>query len=69
MSEPIVKAYAGESGEPGAIPREMVPMGRMGDEKDMGGTILYLASRGGAYTNGDVLIVDGGRLGNFPSLT
>lgn len=67
MSEPIVKLFAGESGEPSALPAEMVPMRRMGDEKDMGGTILYLASRAGAYCNGAVILVDGGRLGNFPA--
>lgn len=68
MSEPVVKAYAGDSGKPGAVPREMVPMGRMGDEKDMSGTLLYLASRAGAYTNGEVVVLDGGRLGTFPSV-
>lgn len=68
MSEPLVKLYSDGSGTPGAIPKEMVPMQRMGDEKDMGGTMLYLASRAGAYTNGAVLVVDGGRLGTFPSV-
>ncbi|KAI9151640.1 Short-chain dehydrogenase/reductase VdtF [Paramyrothecium foliicola] len=67
MSEPIVKLFAGDSGEPGALPAEMVPIRRMGDEKDMGGTMLYLASRAGAYCNGAVILVDGGRLGNFPA--
>lgn len=68
MSEPIVQRFGGGSGGPGPIPREMVPLGRMGDEKDMGGTMLYLASRAGAYCNGAVIIVDGGRLGTFPSV-
>ncbi|RSL50134.1 hypothetical protein CEP54_012094 [Fusarium duplospermum] len=67
MSEPIVKLYSNDSGQPGAVPSEMVPLQRMGDEKDMGGTLLYLASRAGAYTNGAVIVVDGGRLGNFPA--
>lgn len=68
MSEPIVKLFAGETGELGPVPETLVPVGRLGDEKDMGGTVLYLVSRAGAYTNGDVLVVDGGRLGLFPSL-
>lgn len=67
MSEPIVKAYAGDSGE-AAFPKTMIPMGRMGSEQDMAGTLLYLASRAGAYTNGDVIVLDGGRLGTFPSV-
>lgn len=67
MSAPIVKLYqSGESGDT-VVPKEMVPLQRMGDDQDMGGAILYLASRAGAYCNGNVLIVDGGRLGNFPS--
>ena len=44
----------------------MIPMGRMGSEEDMAGTLLYYASRAGAYTNGDVIVVDGGRLNTFP---
>lgn len=68
MSEPIVKKYSDGTGNPGEIPRDIVPMGRMGDEKEMGGTLLYLASRAGAYTNGDVIVLDGGRLGTFPSV-
>jgi NAD(P)-dependent dehydrogenase (short-subunit alcohol dehydrogenase family) len=40
----------------------------MGDEYDMAGQILYLASRAGAYLNGNTIVVDGGRLGRFPSM-
>jgi NAD(P)-dependent dehydrogenase (short-subunit alcohol dehydrogenase family) len=39
-----------------------VPAGRVGNEKDMGATILYLASRGGQYINGHVIVLDGGWL-------
>ncbi|WZH49747.1 3-oxoacyl-reductase [Fusarium acuminatum] len=67
MSEPIVKLYSDDSGQPGAIPTSMVPLRRMGDEKDMSGTFLYLASRAGGYCNGTVIVVDGGRLNNFPT--
>jgi len=49
------------------IDRSQVPVGRMGDEIDMAGQILYLASRAGAYCNGNTIVVDGGRLGTFPS--
>ncbi|PCD26715.1 hypothetical protein AU210_013137 [Fusarium oxysporum f. sp. radicis-cucumerinum] len=67
MSEPIVKMYTDESGQPGAVPTSMAPLRRMGDEKDMSGTFLYLASRAGGYCNGTVIVVDGGRLSNFPT--
>lgn len=50
-----------------AIPKKQVPLERMGDELDMGGTVLYLASRAGAYCNGTVILTDGGRLTTFPS--
>jgi NAD(P)-dependent dehydrogenase (short-subunit alcohol dehydrogenase family) len=39
-----------------------VPAGRLGNELDMGSTILYLASRGGEYLNGHVIVLDGGWL-------
>ncbi|PKS05056.1 hypothetical protein jhhlp_008423 [Lomentospora prolificans] len=68
MSAPIVERYSGGAGgEDTVMPKEMVPLQRMGDEQDMAGTILYLASRAGAYCNGNLLIVDGGRLNNFTS--
>ncbi|KAH6617870.1 hypothetical protein B0J18DRAFT_435816 [Chaetomium sp. MPI-SDFR-AT-0129] len=69
MAAPIVKA-AGGSMEAGAtipLDKSVVPLGRMGDESDMAGQMLYLASRAGAYLNGNVIVADGGRLGTFPS--
>lgn len=66
MSAPIVKLYGGESNS--TVPKEAVPMRRMGDEQDMAGAMLYLASRAGAYCNATTIVVDGGRLGNFPSI-
>ena len=39
-----------------------VPAGRLGNELDMGSTILYLASRAGEYLNGHVIVLDGGWL-------
>lgn len=39
-----------------------VPLKRPGTEEEMAGTILYLASRAGAYVNGSVWLVDGGRV-------
>jgi NAD(P)-dependent dehydrogenase (short-subunit alcohol dehydrogenase family) len=37
-----------------------VPMGRLGRPEDLAATVLYLAGRGGAYTTGAVIPVDGG---------
>ncbi|KAI0141157.1 NAD(P)-binding protein [Hypoxylon sp. NC0597] len=41
---------------------EFIPSRRFGTEEDMGGTVLYLASRAGSYCNGLILVNDGGRL-------
>ncbi len=67
MSAPILQAFGGSPGEPLFVPKAMIPVGRIGDALDMGGTMLYLASRAGAYCNGNIMVVDGGRLGAFPS--
>ncbi|AEO59018.1 hypothetical protein MYCTH_2306898 [Thermothelomyces thermophilus ATCC 42464] len=69
MAAPIVKAAGGSMVGDGIIPldKSVVPLGRMGDEADMAGQILYLASRAGAYLNGNTIVADGGRLGTFPS--
>ncbi|KAK4454115.1 Rhamnolipids biosynthesis 3-oxoacyl-reductase [Podospora aff. communis PSN243] len=68
MAAPIVAAAGGSMVGGATIPidKAHVPLGRMGDEIDMAGQILYLASRAGAYCNGNIIVVDGGRLGTFP---
>ena len=40
-----------------------IPLGRMGNEKDMGGASIYLASRAGAWCTGVILNCDGGSVG------
>jgi len=37
-----------------------VPRGRIGSPEDIAGTVIFLASRAGAYTTGAVVPVDGG---------
>ncbi len=37
-----------------------VPMGRLGRPEDIAGALLFLAGRGGAYTTGAIVPVDGG---------
>ncbi|KAK2465298.1 hypothetical protein APHAL10511_002652 [Amanita phalloides] len=44
-----------------------VPLRRAGTMKDMAGATLFLASRAGAYVNGAVWLVDGGRVGTVAS--
>ncbi|CEJ80713.1 Putative Pc22g02220 protein [[Torrubiella] hemipterigena] len=41
---------------------DKVPAKRAGNESDMAGTVLYAASRAGAYVDGVSLCVDGGRI-------
>lgn len=48
-------------------PKEKIPLQRFGTEEEMAGTILYLASKAGAYCSGSVIIVDGGRLAVHPA--
>ncbi|KAI9800937.1 MAG: hypothetical protein M1833_003074 [Piccolia ochrophora] len=51
----------------GAFTKDHIPAERAGTEEDMAGAILFLASRAGAYCNGNVLVTDGGRLSVMPS--
>lgn len=51
----------------GVLPKSLVPAERLGREEEMVGTILYLASKAGAYCNGSIALVDGGVLALHPS--
>lgn len=65
ISAPLLQGK--DATEEGAFDKNFIPAERTGDEQDMAGTLLYLASRAGAYVNGNVLVVDGGRLSILPS--
>ncbi len=52
----------------GSMPKTSIPAERTGSEEDMAGTALYMASRGGAYLDGTIILPDGGRLGNMPAV-
>ena len=68
MSAPIIENFGGVPGQTDlAIDKRIIPVGRIGDDQDMGGAMLYLASRAGGYINGNIIVLDGGRLQTFPS--
>ncbi|KAF7195148.1 Short-chain dehydrogenase/reductase VdtF, partial [Pseudocercospora fuligena] len=50
----------------GTFPKEFIPATRAGSRADMAGTVLYMASQAGAYMNGCILVVDGGRITQLP---
>ena len=51
----------------GGLSAELAPLERTGTEEDMAGTALFLCSKAGAYLSGNVVVTDGGRLGQLPS--
>lgn len=51
----------------GAFPPDQIPAERAGTPEDITGALLYLASRAGAYCNGNCVITDGGRLSVTPA--
>ena len=70
LAQHLIDKAAGDGVDPlgdDVFPPTQIPVGRLGREQDMVGTVVYLAARSGAYVNGNVLVVDGGRLGQAPS--
>lgn len=49
------------------FPISKIPRSSPGQYEDLAGTILYLVGRSGAYVNGAVQVVDGGRLSVMPA--
>ena len=43
--------------------KAQAPLGRFGTPEDIGGLAIFLASRAGAFVDGQVIDIDGGRLG------
>ncbi|KAI0837708.1 hypothetical protein F5Y06DRAFT_270039 [Hypoxylon sp. FL0890] len=62
-----LKVFEGVEGHDGAfegayaMSTDKNPSGRTGSEEDFAGTVLFMASRAGAYLNGATLLTDGGK--------
>jgi len=48
--------------EQGAAIKREIPIGRFGDERDLDGALLLLASDAGRYIAGTTIVVDGGQM-------
>ncbi|KAH8694957.1 short chain dehydrogenase/reductase [Talaromyces proteolyticus] len=51
----------------GNVSSQICPLERTGSEEDINGLALFLISRAGAYVNGCVQLIDGGRVAIFPA--
>jgi NAD(P)-dependent dehydrogenase (short-subunit alcohol dehydrogenase family) len=47
--------------ERGAVTKREIPVGRFGEDGDLDGTLLLLASDAGRYIAGATIVVDGGQ--------
>ena len=50
------------AGEQGAAMKRQIPMGRFGEERDLDGALLLLASEAGRYMTGTTIVADGGQV-------
>lgn len=60
-------AYAIGTEEGAARAAKGIPLGRIGRPEDIMGTLLFLAGRGGAYTSGAIIPLDGGMTVAIPT--
>jgi 3-oxoacyl-[acyl-carrier protein] reductase len=49
-------------GEHGAAIKREIPVGRFGEERDLDGALLLLASDAGRFIAGATIVVDGGQM-------
>jgi len=50
------------AGERGAAMKRQIPMGRFGEERDLDGPLLLLASDAGRFMTGAIIVADGGQV-------
>jgi len=62
-----VRGHDGAFEDAHVMKAENCPAERTGSEQDFAGTVLFFASKAGAYLNGETLVSDGGRLSVLPS--
>lgn len=55
------------AGDTGSFPVNQIPASRSGSYEDMASMILFLVGKSGSYHNGNVQVIDGGRLSMMPS--
>lgn len=68
LARPVMDKFAKfDPEDPTKLDKFFIPEQRYGNDDDMSGTILYLASKAGGYNNGNVFLLDGGTLGIMPS--
>ncbi|TVY78565.1 Short-chain dehydrogenase/reductase SAT3 [Lachnellula suecica] len=57
----------GDPTKEGGLDVGLCPLERTGTEEDVAGVALFMCSKGGAYLSGNVIVPDGGRLGQMPA--
>ena len=62
-----IKGHEEDFADAHKMPTDRSPAERTGSEQDFAGTILFMASRAGAYLNGETLVSDGGRMSQLPA--
>lgn len=64
------QSSSGQTQDPtveGAFTKNFIPAERLGKTEDIMGTMLYMSSAAGAYLNGNIQVVDGGRISQLNS--
>lgn len=59
INESFLCRFRQPDGSMGPVPKTWIPEGRLGQEKDLAGFLLYMTSPAGAYCSGNITLVDG----------